>query len=119
MIHYCVGAYSVKYLQSLLTIEELSIIDEIDGGQITLELYVFGSSKSHSSSDPVATTNYMCFNVLHDQDIVLVKRQSRIIDTSTTRPLIPRYYGSHLIHGEKCYTKMQLNMATACDPRIT
>ena len=35
-------------MQSLLTIEELSIIDQIDGGQITLELYLFGSSENHS-----------------------------------------------------------------------
>ena len=37
-----------QYLQSLLTTEELSIIEQIDGGQITLELYLFESSESHS-----------------------------------------------------------------------
>ena len=38
-MHYCVGTYPVKkYQQSLLTIEELSNIIHIDGGQITLEL---------------------------------------------------------------------------------
>ena len=40
----------IQYPQLLLTIEELSIIYEIDGGQFTLELYLFGSSDHHSSS---------------------------------------------------------------------
>ena len=39
-MHYC-----VDILQSLPAIKELSI-DQIDGIQITLELYLFGSSKN-------------------------------------------------------------------------
>ena len=34
--------------QSLLTIEELSIINQIESSQITLEVYLFGSSENHS-----------------------------------------------------------------------
>jgi hypothetical protein len=35
-------------MQSLITLEELSIIDQIEGGQITLEQYLFESNENHS-----------------------------------------------------------------------
>lgn len=35
-------------MQSLLTVEELSIVDQIEGGIITLEQYLFGSIEDHS-----------------------------------------------------------------------
>jgi hypothetical protein len=38
---------SIQYLQSLLTLEEQSIIDQIKEGQITVEQYLFGSGENH------------------------------------------------------------------------
>ena len=36
-------------------IEKLSIIDQIDGGQISLELYLFWSSENHSPYGRIMT----------------------------------------------------------------
>ena len=48
-MHYCVGTYPLNTCKPLLTIEGLSFIDQIDGGQTTLELYLFESNENHSS----------------------------------------------------------------------
>ena len=48
ILYIIVQDLSSQYLQSLLTVEKQSIFEQIQGGEITLEQYLFGSSENHS-----------------------------------------------------------------------